>query len=295
MKKSPFLIAALLGGALLPAVSNAQVVTPAAPAAAAALSEADLRALGEGIAFPYEKLDAVLRANVDKEGAVFYAKVRNNNDLDTFVRAVAIADLTKFPEWMLPADPENPKSKATPDRTPQLTFYINAYNGLFLKALADAYPVGSPLQIEGLDTAKTRVVAGKTYSFAELRALIAEMDPRALFALPDGTNSGPRAASGVYRYFGLGEQLNAAISSFVNDLTRVKPPVRLANTVEVSSFLATVDPYFAPQTGRRKWNGIRKVLTGYAKRKSDQSYFSTGDYQVNFSLPDRSINEQLSR
>ncbi|HEX9996338.1 MAG TPA: DUF547 domain-containing protein [Abditibacterium sp.] len=295
MKKQSFLIAALLGSTLLPIASRAQVVTPTAPILAPSMSEADLRALGEGIAFPYEKLDAVLRANVNNEGAVFYSKLRNNNDLETFARAVAIADMTKFPQWMIPPDPEKPNSKATPDRTPQLTFYINAYNGLFLKAIADAYPVNSPSQIEGLDTAKTRVVAGKTYSFAELRELIAEMDPRALFALPDGTNSGPRAAAGVYRYAGLDEQLNAAISFFVNDLTRVGTPARLQNSVEVSPWLATIDGYFAPKTGRRKWNGIRKILSGYTKRKTDQSYFSTGDYQVNFSLENRSINEQLSR
>ena len=298
MKKSLFFAAALLCGAL-PSVSRAQQIELPAPTAAskpaASLSEAELRALGEGIAFPYELLDKVLAANVNKEGAVFYSKVKGNNDLATFVRAVAIADLTKFPQWTIPADPADPKSKEQPDQTPEMAFWINAYNGLFLKTLADAYPISSPLQIKDLDTAKTRVVAGKSYSFAELRRKIAGIDPRALFSLPDGTNSGPRAAPAVVRYVGLSNRLNDAITAFVNDFSRVEAPQRLQKTVMVSPWLAEVDAFLKPQTTRRKWEGIRSILAAYTTRNGDQRYFSAGDYQVEFMLPNRSLNEQLSR
>lgn len=297
MKKFSFLVAAALLGGALPSTSFAQqFILPAkAPAKpAASLSDAELRALGEGIAFPYEKLERALTGNVSPEGAVFYAKIKGNNDLETFVRAVGIADMTRFPKWMNPPDPEVAKSTATLDRTPELTFLVNAYNGLFLKAITDAYPLNSPLQIKNLDTAKTRRVAGKDTSFAELRRQIAEIDPRALFALPDGTNSGPRASSHAYSYLGLGAQLNQAVTYYVNDFSRVKSPVRLQNTVEVSPWLQNVDEFFAPKTSKRKWNGVRNVLSTYTKRNSDQRYFTAGDYQIIFSLADGSINEQLS-
>ncbi|PQV64958.1 Protein of unknown function, DUF547 [Abditibacterium utsteinense] len=298
MKKIPFLVAAILGcGAVAPIAWAQEFVVPAKPPAkpAASLSETELRGLGEGIAFPYEKLERALAPNVNVEGAVFYAKLKGNNDLETFVRAVAIADMTRFPKWMNPPDPQDPKSTASLDRTPELTFLINAYNGLFFKAIADAYPVNSPAQIKGLDSAKTRRVAGKDVSFAELRRQIATIDPRALFALPDGTNAGPRASSKVYSYLGLGAQLNQAANAYVNDLSRVKSPLRLQNMVEVSPWLATVDEYFAPKTAKRKWNGVRNVLSSYTKRDSDQRYFAAGDYQINFSLENGSVNEQLSR
>jgi hypothetical protein len=294
MKKHQFLVAVLLSSPVLSQVSQAQIVAPKAPVAAT-MSESDLRALGEGIAFPYEKLDNVIRGNVDKEGAVFYSKIKGNNELETFARAVAIADLTKFPVWTVPADPEDPKSKPYPDHSAELTFFINAYNGLFLKAIADAYPVNSPGEIKNLDSAKTRVVAGQNYSFADLRRKIAGMDKRALFALPDGTKSGPRASNSVYRYYGLDAQLNAAVSSFVNDVSRVMPPLRLQNTVTVAPWLGTVDEYFGTKTTRNKWSGIRQILAGYTKRDSDQRYLSSGDYQVVFMPGDGSLNEAISR
>lgn len=298
MKKSFFLLAATLSAGALAPLSQAQVITPdAKPIAppAASLSDVQLRALGEGVAFPYEKLDSVLATSVDKEGRIIYSKAKGSNDLDTFVRAVAVADLTKFPQWMIPPDPEDPKAKATPDRSPELIFWINAYNGLFLKTIADAYPVNSPSQIPDLDKAKTRVVAGQTYSFADMRRKIAEIDARALFALPDGTVEGPRAAPGVYRYIGLNEQLNAAARAFVNDITRVTAPNRLQNSVAVSPWLATVDEYFRPDATRRKWEGIRKVLAGYTTRSADRNYFVTGDYEVLFLPSDRTLSEKLTR
>ncbi|RYG70866.1 DUF547 domain-containing protein [bacterium] len=294
MKKHQMFVAALLSSALLPQISQAQVMAPAAPVAAN-MSEADIKALGEGIAFPYEKLDSVLRETVDKEGNVFYSKIKGRNDLETFVRAVAIADLTKFPKWMVPSDPKDPKSKEKPDQFPELAFYINAYNGLFLKAVGDEYPIRSLGDIKGLDTEKTRVVAGQSYSFADLRRKIAEIDPRALFCLPDGTNAGPRASSGVFRYTGLDQQLNAAISSFVNDVTRVTPPVRLENKVSVSPWMQTVDEYFGTKGGRSKWNGIKSLLVSYTTRNSDQGYLSAGDYQVAFLPADKSVNEARTR
>lgn len=294
MKKSLFLTASLLlSSAIAPTFSQAQMAAPIAPQPAASLSDDQLRAMGQGVAFPYERLDRVLRANVDKEGNVAYARVKGNNDLDIFVRALALADLTKFPNWMNPADPADPKSKPTPDRTPELVFWINAYNGLFLKAIADAYPVKSPTQIAGLDSAKTRVVAGKAYSFADLRRKIAEIDPRALFALPDGTKSGPRALSSVYRYTNLGKQLNGAITAFINDPTHVEPPLRLKNTVSVSPWLLSVEEWFKPKASRRKMDGARRLLSSYAQRNSDQNYFTAGDYEVKFLPTNASLNEQV--
>lgn len=296
MKKSILLALALLGAVAAPSFAQDSLLAPkVAPKLAATYSDEELRALGEGIAFPYEKLERALIPYVNKDGAVAYAKLKGNNDLETFVRAVAIADRDKFPKWMNPADPKDPKSVATPDRTPELTFLINAYNGLFFKTLADAYPINTPGQIKGLYTAKTHRLAGKDVSFDDLRREIAALDPRALFALPDGTNNGPRATSAAYTYFGLSNQLDRAAQAFVNDQSRVQAPIRLQNTVEVSPWLAGINEFFAPKGGRVKNKGIQNVLTRFTSRDSDQRYFATGDYQVRFALGDASINEQTTR
>ena len=170
-----------------------------------------------------------------------------------FVRAVAIADMTKFPNFMNAADPQDPKSVPTPDQTPQLTFLINAYNGLFYKAIADAYPINTPGQIKNLYGAQRRAaLREKSVSFEDLRRQIGGIDPRALFALTDGTKDGPRASSAVYSYFNLSGELNRAAQDYVNDLSKVKEPVRLQNMVEVTPWIASVDEFFAPRGGRSK-------------------------------------------
>jgi len=78
---------------------------------------------------------------------------------------VHIADLP--PDENHPLDPP----KVLDDQRPLTAFWVNAYNALFLKAIVDAYPIGSVNDIKDLDTAKTRVVAGKPYSFAEMRVI----------------------------------------------------------------------------------------------------------------------------
>lgn len=295
MNKSSLLVATtLLSSALLGSLAQAQVVAPATPPASS-LSETDLRNLGEGVAFPYEKLESALKDNVSKDGLIFYAKIKGNNDLETFVRAVAIADMKKFPAWPVPADPEVKDSKDGLDQTAELAFLINAYNALFIKAIADAYPVNGPSLIKDLDTAKTRVVGGVNYSFADLRRKIAEIDPRALFALPDGTNSGPRASMLAYRYLGLNTLLNEVVKGFINDTTRVAVPDRARNVVQVSPFLATVDEFFRAKTSRRKGEGVRNLLAAYTTSGSIQRYFGAGAYQIEYTLTNNTLNEQFTR
>lgn len=268
-------------------------VEPLAKKKAAEYSDDELRALGTGIAFPYEYLDTVLRRFVSTKGEMYYLKAKGDNDLDTFARAVAIADLSQFPVFTVAVDPKDPTLGTKPDNTPELTFWINAYNGLRLKALADRYPVGSVIGLKDFDDVKNQVVAGKKYSFAELRDKIGKMDARALFAITSGAEEGPGVPLTVYRYSQLSDQLNQSVSAFVNDQTKVSAPDRLANKVQASPYLQQVDLYFKPKNGRRKFEGIRYLLSTYSKNGASRNYFTTGDYTINFSLADGKLNEQI--
>lgn len=262
---------------------------------AAQYSDAELKAMGTGVAFPYELLDGFLKRYVDKSGGVYYLKARGDNDLDTFVRALAIADLGQFPVFTTKVDPALPAKGTFQDHSAELTFWVNAYNGLRLKAIADRYPNLSPTIFKQLDSAKNQTVAGQTYSFVELRQKIGKMDPRALFALMGGTKDAPSAPITVYRYSRLGQQLNQTVRAFINDQTKVATPDRLANSVEVSPFLTEVDPFFKPAGTRRKYAGIRQLLSTYSSNSGSRGYFTTGEYAVNFSLANDKINEQAGR
>lgn len=262
---------------------------------AADYSDAELKAMGTGIAFPYELLDGVLKRYVNKSGDVYYLKAKGDNDLDTFARAVAIADLGQFPVFSSPVDPTNAAKGVMPDHSAELTFWVNAYNGLRLKAIADRYPGISNTVLKQLDAAKSQGVAGQSYSFAQLRQKIAGMDPRALFALMGGTKDGPSAPVTVYRYSGLGLQLNQAAKAFVNDQSKVSLPDRLANRVEVSPYLVEVDPYFKTGGSRRKFSGVRQVLSTYTTNRVARGYFATSEYTINLSLGSDKLNEQMGR
>ena len=274
---------------------TADALGPVAKDKAANYTDDQLRAMGTGVAFPYELLDVVLRRYVSPKGEMYFLKAKGDNDLDTFARAVAIADLGQFPVFTTPLDKNDPNKGTFQDSSAQLTFWINAYNGLRLKAISDLYPISSLAQIKDFDTAKTQTVAGKKYSFAELRDKIGKMDPRALFAITSGTEDGPSIPLAVFRFSRLSEQLDLAVKSFVNDPNKVSTPDRLANRVEVSPYLKEVDTYFASKSSRRKLGGVREVLGTYSASSVSRNYFVTGEYAINFTLANDKLNEQLGQ
>lgn len=263
---------------------------PLAPVKRSGFSDDEIRALGQGPAFPYSLLDEALSRAVTKTGDVNYNTLQGDDSLNAFVRAVGLADLSQFPVFTEKDD----EGKTVKNRESELTFWINAYNGLFLQTVAKSYPIKMVSQVKDLDTAKTHVVGGKNYSFAEMRQLIAERDPRALFALLDGTRSGPRAPQSAFRFSGLGAQLNAAVKAFVDDTTRVTVPDRLGRAVQVSPWLQTVDPYFKTKVGKRKWDGIRTVLASYVSQGGSRRYFGAGDYEVKFLTAETDINDTIT-
>ena len=262
---------------------------------AAQFSEAEIKGMGQGISFPYDLLENVLKRFVDTKGQVFYAKIKGDNDLETYVRALGLAELgpDKFPVFQVLIDEDKPEKGTQPDNSAELAFWINAYNALRIKAIADAYPINALTQIKTLETEKTRVIAGQNYSFAELRAKIGAMDKRALFVLMSGDATGPAAPQLAARYLGLGRQMNIATRAFINDPTRVAPLDRISNKVVVSPYLQEVDAFFKPKNARRKWDGVRDVLAGYTTG-ANRNALRTGDASVEFMRPNAKINEQLS-
>lgn len=253
----------------------------------------------QGVLFPYPLLDYALSGLVTRHGDVDYATLKGNHYLDRFVKAVASADVSQFPVFKKEVKTEDKGTaetvtKTIEDHSSELAFWINAYNSAVLKAVCDAYPVVSPDNIKNFDTDKTRMVAGKSYSFAELRAKIAKMDPRALFTLTDATRSGPLIALSAYRFSGgqgyyLDDQLDRAIRIFVDDQRNVQL-LRIQNQVTVNPYFAEADPWFKSAGARRKWDGVRQILKSYGTHKVGGGYFVTSDYQVLFAQPDRHLN-----
>lgn len=264
--------------------------TPA-PKVAQTLEERFPEGVPQGIFFPYPLLSQALEGKMDKNGNINYLELKGNANLAMFVRALETADLKQFPVHTVKVvDPKKGKETTRESRAAELTFWINAYNAHVLKAVSDAYPVKSPYDIKDLDTAKTRLVAGQTFSLKEMREKITAMDKRAFFALTDGTSGGPLLPmTGVYWYSDLDAHLDNAAASFVRNNRNVE-----VNTIQkyaiISENLRLADTLFKQGAGRDRWSGIRNVLALYSEGYN-RKFFTAQHYDIRFVPANKSLND----
>ncbi len=294
IKRSWWLAAVL--AAACPLVSPANADEPAAPAGTAAPDAQ--QTFPEGILFPYYLLDRALYKNVDEDGHVNYVGIQNDKEaaraLDLFIQAVSTADLSKFPvlpkRTMIKDKLGREVEQVTEDHAAELVFWINAYNAHVVKTILAAYPVSTPDDIKEFDIAKTHRIAGKDYSFADMRKRIIEFDPRAFFALTDGTLGGPFLQQTAYRYSNIDSSLDRAVQLYISNPTQVQL-LMLEKQTSVNPLLAQVDTYFAPKTSKQKWEGIRQLLAKYSLVGSSQRfYINNPDVKIVFGRPNRNLH-----
>jgi hypothetical protein len=223
---------------------------------------------------------------------VNYEAMRNDVHLKAFLEAVARADRSKFPVFTsMVDDPDHPgKQMKVEDHSPELAFLIDAFNASVVKTIADSPPVGSPYEIKDFLTAKTHIVGGKPYSLVQLKDEIVHRDPRALFALCDGTTGAPLLMPFAYRFSELNELLNLVASNFINDPNNVDP-LEIKDVVIVSQYFAQFNDYFKPPASSKPDDGLRRLLGVYYKAR-DRKYLLTGEYAFNYKPSDQSLNRQ---
>ncbi len=248
----------------------------------------------QGMLFPYSLLDKALTDNVDRNGNVDYSKLTDNKNLGYFIQAIEHADLSQFPTFDVYKTDEKTgrETKKEIDRSPELVFWINAYNAFILNDIAKAYPVKTIDDIKDFDTAKTHNVAGKNYSLKELREKIASFgDPRAMFALPTGTAGGFLPSPTAVRWSEYDVRMNSAVKVFVNDPRNVRIN-RIQGQVILNPVFKEVDEFFRSKHSRNKGEGIRKALAAYTDQGSNRSYFVTNKFRVDFGQDNRLINDR---
>ena len=298
---------AALAGLSTPPVSAAPIIiTPTAPSSTPitrtpspnndSVLLANPKDYPQGLLFPYSLIDRALSGNVDLNGNVRYANLKDNKYLLAYVEAAAYADLNKFPVFdVYTTDPKTGRqSKVTKNRAMELVFWINTYNAMFLSTVAQTYPIKSISEIKDLDSAQTHVVAGKKYSFKELRAKVLSFgDARALFALTSGTAGGFLPSPTAVRYVEFDKRMDAAVAVFVNDPRNVSLN-RIQNVVTVNPIFKDVESNFKLVGKREKYDGIRAILSGYTDQRGSRSYFTTNEYRVDFGKTNRNINDKMS-
>lgn len=247
----------------------------------------------QGMLFPYSLLDNALAGNVDRSGNADYSKLQDNKYLSLFIQAIEHADLSQFPVFDVYVTDEKTgrESKTVKDHSPELVFWINAYNAFVLNDIAKAYPIKTIDEIKDFDSAKTHNVAGKNYSLKELREKIASFgDPRAMFALPSGTAGGFLPSPTAVRWSEFDARMNSAVQVFVNDPRNVRIN-RIQGKVTLNPVFKEVDEFFRSKHSRDKGEGIRKALAGYTNQGSNRSYFITSKYRIEYGQENRFIND----
>lgn len=308
LSRLPLLGLPIVGLAAWSTPASAQTITiqPTAPAATSITrtpadngeieAPANPKDFPQGLLFPYSLIDLALAGNVDLSGNVLYPNLKNNKRLDLYVQAVAHADLSEFPIFdVYKTDPKTGReSKVAKNRAAELVFWINTYNALMLSSVARVYPLKSINDIKDFDTAQTHIVAGKNYSFKEMRAKVLSFgDPRALFALVSGTAGGFLPSPTAVRYVEFDKRMDAAVSVFVNDPRNVSLN-RIQNLVTVNPLFKEVDEHFKMNGRRKKWDGIRAILSGYTEQRGNRSYFTTNDYRIEFGQASNAINDRMT-
>lgn len=132
------------------------------------------------------------------EGKINFAGLKDDSGLHAFLNALAKFDLGLLKSAPQPdATPAERKEAAEFERDSRISFWVNAYNALMLKAIADHYDgkLNSVKQIRDLATKPIAEVGGKPRSLREIEETILRKelkDSRVVFLLYRGTLGGPR-------------------------------------------------------------------------------------------------------
>jgi len=255
------------------------------PACAPSGGDASGRERGEGAGgpaadagkWPTGPLDALLARHV-AEGRVDYGSLKADAAFGACVASLASVDTSRL------------SGKAE-----KLAFWIDAYNLLVLKGVADAYPVksireigvlGRPTFFRGLKFQ----VGGRerTLDTIEHKILRPEFhEPRIHFALTTASLGGPALKGSAFHAEKLEEELEAAARAFISDPTKVRLD-RSEGVLLVSPIFDWFGEDFDRAAGNRI-DFIRRYLG-----EADAAFVARGDVSLRYLDFDWTLNDRIA-
>lgn len=182
-----------------------------------------------------------LERAVAPDGAVNYSELESDTDLTAYLRQIAAVQIDAFTS-----------------RSELLAFWINTHNAYVLDMIRKAWPVRSIDDISGFRYANVVLAGGSRYSLDAIEHNIIEKqfrEPRAFFALFDGSRSSPALQRVPYREDDLSPELDRQLKSFLADSTVDRPRStknyldRGANTLYLSKIFETYASDLADAAG----------------------------------------------
>lgn len=245
----------------------------------------------------------VLMDAVDESGLVDYAGLKESagrSDANAALLNVAVKNIAA----------QDPAAYESWNKSNKLAFWINAYNALTLKLIADhhpiqpakgreKYPANSIQQIPNAWTGVRFNVMGKERTLDEIEHKIIRAqfnEPRVHFALVCAAMSCPPLRREAYTGADLDQQLDDQARRFFADLRNLHVD-REKNEVWVSRILQWFADDFAPDAAQKDPRDVverRAVLAAVAPYVSGETrtYLKTATYTLRFFEYDWALNEQ---
>jgi hypothetical protein len=162
---------------------------------------------GGPLSYPNDSLYAhVLERAILTGGALNFDALRSDTELTAYLRELALV-----------------RTEVFTSRQQQLAFWINAHNAYVLDLLRSNQPIRNVDDLSGYKVSHVLLIAGRRYSLSEIEDHMLTHDfrePRAFFALSDGSRSAPPFRTEPYFESHLSDQLDEQVEEFLADSTK---------------------------------------------------------------------------
>ncbi len=243
---------------------------------------------------PWERL---LARHV-KDGRVDYQALRKDKDLDAYVSVLRNTTHAEYSNW---------------STVSKKAFWINAYNALVLKQVADNYPCESrtlvravlfprysPQNVKGFFAKKRFRILDELCSLDHIQRVVLRIrfhDVKTLFALCPGAKGGPALRGEAYDGPHLQEQLEERIKRMIADPAQFRID-RAAHAVHASAFfewfgadfIPLMDRSFDEPTKKEKERAIAEFIMDYVSRE-DAEFLKDPTIKIEFNKYDWSLND----
>jgi|GEM_PF-2286295 hypothetical protein len=217
-----------------------------------------------------------LERAITSSGTVSYTKLVSDSDLTAYLRQVAAV-----------------RTDAFTSRSELLAFWINVHNAYVLDIIRSnmgdqSSPVRSIDDISGFRYAKVVLAGGDRYSLDDIEHSIIERqfrEPRAFFALFDGTRSSPLLQRIPYAESTLSEELDRQLKTFLGDSTKNYLD-RRTNTLYLSPIFET----YANDLGEAAGGTVAAFVRDFAPPAMAQWIAGHRDITISYLRYDYTIN-----
>jgi hypothetical protein len=219
--------------------------------------------------FDHTKFDALLKANVDKNGMVNYSAFVNNKDFANYIKNIAEANVSNL------------------NKEDKLAFYLNVYNATIIKNVIDHLPITSPMDVDGFFKKITHQIAGSEVTLDKLEYdYIMKIEPVLVhFGLVCAALSCPKLLRKAYDGKTVFQQLEENGKTFLNDQS--KNHLDKENKI---LYLSEIFKWFKKYFEER-YGSLQKTAA-YFMNENDKKFLKENEVTVKFNKYNWQLNTQ---